>query len=164
MFTTAYDQYAVAAFEVEAVDYLLKPFGPARFRAALERVRRRHPPAVPDSATGRSFTRLYAVERGRVVTIPIAEVRRFEARDDYVAAHTGSGRHLLSIRLTTLAARLDPDVFVRIHRSHIVNLDCVREQTRLPGGRRRVVLEDGTEVESSRSGARALRGKVKGER
>jgi len=155
VFTTAFDRYAVAAFDAEAVDYLLKPFGPTRFRKALERIRRRGM-AAPVETPAR-FSALFSVEGGRMVRVPVAQVRHFEARDDYVAAWTATGRHILAVRMATLAAQLNPAVFVRVHRSHIVRLDAVAEMERLGSGRYRLTLAGGATVDTSREGGRRLR-------
>jgi len=157
VFTTAHDQYAVAAFEQDAVDYLLKPFGPTRFRQALARVRRRAAGRVPGAHHRGTIDRLFAFEGGRVRVIPIAAVRRFEARDDYVAAWTDASRHLVAIRLSALAAGLDPTEFVRVHRSHVVRLDAIAGWTTLGGGRWRLTLTDGETIDTSRVGGRRLR-------
>jgi two-component system LytT family response regulator len=166
VFTTAYDRYAVAAFELEAVDYLLKPFGRERFEAAVERLGR-----VIDrdegsgSAVERAraalesgpLRRLFAREAQRIVPIPVATVVRFEAEGDYVRAHGPQGVHLLHVALGDLEQRLDPAAFLRVHRSHIVHLDAVR-QIREYGDRRfQLELTDGSTVVSSRAGAQRLR-------
>lgn len=156
VFTTAYEEYAVTAFEADAVDYLLKPFGPSRFGEALERVRRRV--AQAPSGAGKAFLRrLIAIKAGRTIVVPVDTVRRFEACDDYVAAWAESGRHLLATRMATLDERLDPERFVRVHRSHIVRLACVRAWSSLGGGRWEIELDDDTRVACSRSGTRRLR-------
>ena len=97
------------------------------------------------------------VERGRVRRVPLETIVRFEARDDYVAAWTSDARYLLSTRMQVLGVRLDPHRFVRVHRSHIVNLAKVQESVRLGGGRWRLAMEDGSEVDTSRAGGRRLR-------
>lgn len=155
--TTAFDQYAVAAFDAEAVDYLLKPFGPTRFHQALDRVRRRHAGGFAHTESPSSFTTLFSVQGGRVVTVPVADVSHFEARDDYVAAWTPAGRRLLAVRLGTLVDQLDPNEFVQVHRSHIVRVDRIVEATRLGSGRYRLKLAGGRTVDTSRAGGRRLR-------
>jgi two-component system LytT family response regulator len=166
VFTTAYAQHAVTAFELGALDYLLKPFGPERLAATLLRVRSAfgEPPASPAferlrEAFGRSpLTRLFVRTGGRIVPVAVAEVAWFESEGDYVVAHTGRARHVLYLTLNRLETRLDPGRFVRIHRSRIVNLDHVTAFRRAPGGSLTAELDDGTSLAVSRQKARELRG------
>jgi two-component system LytT family response regulator len=173
--TTAYDRYAVAAFELEAVDYLLKPFGAERLRKAVERVRRGVPsavgeePSAADSAIGRARdvlenltdgarpTRLFVRDRGRVVHVPIAEIERLEAQDDYVAVLTRGRRYLVYLGMAEFEERLDPRTFVRIHRSHIVNLDHVAAFAAHDPTRLEVRMRDGTRLLASRARSKTLR-------
>lgn len=157
VFTTAFDEYAVAAFDAEAVDYLLKPFGPTRFKKALDRVRRRHVSDTQAAEVPTRFTTLFAMEGGRMVAVPVDDVNHFEARDDYVAAWTPAGRRLLAVRMATLTDQLDPGVFVQVHRSHIVRIDGIEEMSRLGNGRYRLTLAGGKTVDTSRVGGRRLR-------
>lgn len=166
VFTTAYDRYAVAAFELEAVDYLLKPFGRERFEAALERLQRdlgREDGDEPPLERARAaletgpLKRLFAREEHRIVPISVASVIRFEAEGDYVRAFTPHGAHLLHVALGDLERRLDPASFLRVHRSHLVHLEAVR-QIREYGDRRfELELTDGSTIVSSRAGAQRLR-------
>lgn len=165
VFTTAYAQHAVTAFELGALDYLLKPFGPERLAGALERVRRAlGEPATSaferlrDAMSQGPITRLFVRSAGSVIPIAVAGVAWFEARGDYVAAHAGGARHLLHLPLNRLESRLDPARFLRIHRTHIVNLDHVRAFRRLGRGRLVAELTDGTRLPVSRSRAQELRG------
>ena len=152
VFTTAHDRYAVAAFAVEAADYLLKPFGADRLRQALERARMR----LPD-APSPWLTRLLVRERGGIVVVPLRDVEWFEARDDYVRLHTAAGRHLLHATIGDLERRVDPGQFLRIHRSHMINLDGIAAIHRAPDGRLIVELKSGTRLNASRSRAPSLR-------
>lgn len=171
VFTTAYDRYAVSAFELEAIDYLVKPFGRRRLLATLERVRRRladRPAELPSdgdrarAALGeRRLERLYARTRDRIVPIAVVRVARIEGAGDYSAVWADGRRHLLATRLHELEARLDPGRFLRIHRSHIVNLAHVAEVRRHDERRLLVVLRDGTELIASRSGSARLRRAVR---
>jgi two-component system LytT family response regulator len=166
VFTTAYAQHAVTAFELGALDYLLKPFGPDRFAAALERVRAAlgEPAAVPafdrlrEALSQGPMSRLFVRTGGAIVPVAVASVSWFEARGDYVAAHAGPVRHLLHVSLNRLEARLDPERFLRIHRTHIVNLDHVTAFRRVGKGRLCASLSDGTDLPVSRTRARELRG------
>jgi two-component system LytT family response regulator len=165
VFTTAYAQHAAAAFELGALDYLLKPFGRERLAATLERVRA----VLGEPATAPAFDRLReALGRGpigrlfvrtgaAIVPVAVSSVSWFEARGDYVAAHAGRSRHLLHLSLNRLEARLDPAMFARIHRTHIVNLDHV-SAFRREGKRFVAALDDGTLLAVSRSRATELRG------
>ena len=134
IFTTAYSEHAVAAFELGAVDYLLKPFGSTRLAAAMERVRS----AIGEPVTvdpferlsgalgGGPISRLFVRIGGKLTPLSVESVSRFEADGDYVIAHVGSARHMLHLALSRLDDRLDPRKFVRVHRAHIVNLEQVR--------------------------------------
>ena len=149
VFTTAYDQYAVAAFEARALDYLIKPFGPRRLVATLDRVRETMQP-VP------ALDWLFVRERGRVTPIRVDDIVRFEGCDDYVWIYT-TGRPLLAaLRLHELERQL-PAGFVRVHRSHIINLAMVDRFVTAENTRCSVVLRDGTRVAVSRDRARWLR-------
>ena len=166
VFTTAHNRYAVAAFELGAIDYLLKPFGRERFALALERLRdvrsRRAEPRVTERTAealnpSARLSRLFVRTRGRIIVIPIGDIQRFEARDDYTALFAGTQRHLVHLRLADLEQRLDPATFARVHRSHIVNLDFVEAMIPNEDGRLEVVLRDGTRLMASRSRSRELR-------
>lgn len=142
VFTTAYDQYALQAFEVNAIDYLLKPFDELRFGQALgralDRLGNRHQPKVENllaqllaehtSPRAREYPpRLLVKEQGRMYFVDLSEVQYVEADGNYLTLHTAGGKHIIYDSLTRLETRLDPTRFVRIHRSHIINLDFVRE-------------------------------------
>lgn len=166
VFTTAYDRYAVSAFEFEAVDYLVKPFGRRRFRETIDRLRRRIEqqgsvaPAYDSERAalgGRYLNRLYAKTGTRIVPLPVDTIMRLEAADNYVEAHRPEGSHLLDLTLGDLESRLDPDRFVRVHRSHIVNLDYVDEMRRYDDRRLTIRMTDGSEVVASRTGSKRLR-------
>ena len=166
IFTTAYSEHAVSAFELGAVDYLLKPFGPARLAAAMERVRAAlGEPASVDpvgrlsgALAGGPISRLFVRVGGTLVALPVERVSWFEADGDYVIAHEGSARHVLHLSLSRLDARLDPRRFARVHRAHIVNLDQVRAFRRDPRGNLEAELLDGARVPVSRARAQEIRG------
>jgi DNA-binding LytR/AlgR family response regulator len=153
VFTTAHDRYAVAAFEVEAADYLLKPFGAERLRKAIERARQR----LPEAGASPYLTRLLIRERGGIIMLPVRQVEWFEARDDYVRVHAAGARHLIHVTISELERRVDPTLFMRIHRSHMINLDCIAAIHRAADGRLTVELRSGTRLNTSRSRAAALR-------
>ena len=167
VFTTAYDRYAVAAFEARALDYLLKPFGRRRLVATLDRIREwmgADAPGDADSVTrGRAALEvsapldwLFVRERGRVTPVNVQHVVRFEGSDDYVTIHTAERRLLATLKLADLE-RMLPANFVRIHRSHIVNLAMVESFITGEGARFTVVLRDRTRIAVSRDRARWLR-------
>lgn len=154
VFTTAYDQYAVRAFEVHALDYLLKPFTHERLHAALRRFRERlarstdSAPAIgPHSPFA---TRIIFKSRGRILFLPVSEIRLIGAEENYVRLHTRDETHLLRETMASLEQRLDPQVFLRVHRSSIVNLHYVREMLIENEGDASAVLTDGRRVAVSR--------------
>jgi two-component system LytT family response regulator len=174
IFTTAYDRYAVSAFELEALDYLLKPFGRERCLAALERARRALPaagrangsPATTPSLAERArsvmadsgpLTRLFVRDRDRIVPVAASEIERLEAADDYVEVHTRTRSYLVYLTLNDFERRLDPERFIRVHRAHIVNLDCVKQLVPFDGSRMQVEMRDGTKILASRTRSKELR-------
>lgn len=165
IFTTAFSQHAVSAFELGAVDYLLKPFGPARLSAAMERIRSAiGEPAgagaierLAGTLAGGPISRLFVRTGGNLVPVPVESVWWFEADGDYVTAHVERTRHALHLSLSRLEARLDPQRFVRVHRAHIVNIDHVRAFKRDPRGNLEAELADGRRVPVSRTRAQELR-------
>jgi two-component system LytT family response regulator len=169
IFTTAYSQHAVTAFELGAVDYLLKPFGIARLTAAIERVRGAiGEPSSADAIErlsgalgGGPITRLFVRVGNATVLIPVDRVSWLEADGDYVAVRAGGTRHLIHVSLSSLLARLDPKRFVQVHRAHVVNLDHVRAFKRDPRGNLEAELNDGTRIPVSRARAQELRSLVR---
>jgi len=163
LFITAYDQHALRAFEVHALDYLLKPFSPERFHQALARARRWCSPQP--EGTGPDLDALLAglrqerpwvdrllVKQGdRHVLVRTSALQWVEAEDNYVRLHVEGTSHLLRQTMTGLLARLDPAQFRRIHRSAIVNLDCIREFQPWTGGDHLVIMRDGTKLTLSRT-------------
>ncbi len=164
VFTTAYDRFAVAAFEIGAIDYLVKPFGRERLAAAVERARARlAQPAVGagdrarDSLSSGPVERLFARVGDRIVPIAVASVRRIQARGDYAEVHAAEGVYLLHVPLAELASRLDPARFRQVHRSHVVNLDAVEHLRPFDDRRLAITLKDGSVVVASRAASEALR-------
>ncbi len=165
VFTTAYDRYAVTAFEIGALDYLLKPFGRERLLAVLERARVAMEHGIPPVAAragrvlsdARPLSRVYVKERGRMIAIPLEKVERLEACDDYVALCIDGKRHLLHARLHDLYARIDQTCFVRVHRSHVVNTSFITALEPRDGSRVTVVLASGARVPASRAGSAQVR-------
>jgi two-component system, LytTR family, response regulator len=169
-FTTAYDRYAVTAFELEAVDYLLKPFGRDRVVAALERARRvvearggaaaleRARAALAAPAPPGPLARLLVRDRSGIVPLAPPEIERLEAQDDYVMVHAGGRGYLVGLPLGELEARLPSPPFLRVHRSHVVNLDHVeRIVPHDDGVRLEVRMRDGTRLLASRARSQEIR-------
>ncbi len=166
VFTTAFDRYAVAAFELEAIDYLIKPFGRKRFRGTLERVQRRlaRPDGLPPprerarSALAEGpLQRVFARKGSRIVPVRIDAVTRIAACDDYSEVHCRGETYLLHLPLVDFERRLDPAKFLRVHRSHVVNLDHVEQLRPYDDRRLEIRLIDGSSVVASRSGSQKLR-------
>jgi two-component system LytT family response regulator len=160
IFVTAYDEYAMKAFEVHAVDYLLKPVGKERLSAALQRVKLRAAEKQPTPSdltiaarpAGQFAERLVVKDGTRVTLIPVAKLDYAEAQDDYVALAAEGKKHLKQQTIASLEAALDPKLFVRIHRSYVVNLERV---TRIePYGKesRVAILSTGAKLPVSRAG------------
>ena len=165
IFITAYDTYAMRAFEVHAVDYLLKPFTAERLDAALDQARRRLagklPPATELAAAARPPTewveRIVVKDGPRVHVIPVDKLDYVEAQDDYVALHSGSRQFLKQQTIQSLEEALDPKRFLRAHRSIIVNLERVARIEPYAKDSRVAVLTDGTKLPVSRAGYARLR-------
>jgi len=161
VFVTAYDEFALKAFEVEAVDYLLKPFDRDRFRQAFQRALNRIERRTWDRSRlfrllegvrpGPAYLeRIVVREGGRLFFIPTKDVLRVSAQENYVELHTSSGSHLIRDTLNHLETRLDPEKFARIHRSDIVNVDCIKELQSWSHGDYIVVMKDGSRARLSR--------------
>jgi two-component system LytT family response regulator len=183
IFVTAFEEHALRAFQVHALDYLLKPFGDERLRQALEHARRRirterrgelgerleallrevhggqhpaaiHPPSSPAPAPYATWLTVSA--QNRTQFIPVAEVDWLEADGKYVRLHAGGRTHLIRGSLAATAERLDPVHFVRIHRSTVVNVARIREVQPWMGGDHLAILRDGTRLRVSRTCRGAL--------
>lgn len=165
IFVTAYDQYAMRAFEVHAVDYLLKPIGRDRFEAALERAKSRlgekPPPAAELAAAARPpkqfLDRIVIRDGTRVTLIPAAKLDYAEAQDDYVALASDGKKHLKQQTIASLEACLDPERFVRIHRSYILNFERVVRIEPYGKDSRLAILQDGTRLPVSKAGYARLK-------
>jgi len=154
VFTTAYDQYAVKAFEVNALDYLLKPIEPERLAMALEKLQAARP---LESGREAPLEQLFVKDGPRCWFVPLREVSLFSAEGNYVRMLWGKERPLLARSLAALEEKLDPQRFFRANRAQIVNLDFIRQVELGEGGRLHVQLRDGPEVEVSRRQARQFR-------
>jgi len=170
VFATAFDEYAIRAFEVQALDYLLKPFARARVEEAVGRVRARLSQGGPGldvesvlrrlEQSRKTFaTRISAYSGKRILLLPVEDVRWFGVEHRLVYAHTGERAHMTNYTLRELEERLDPESFFRVHKASLVNLRHVREIVPWFGGRYKLVMRDhaGSEVAVSRTQARALR-------
>jgi len=173
VFVTAYDTYALQAFEAEALDYLLKPFDPMRFRETLQRVRRRlgEPGGEEISeqirrlasrfgAESKYLHRLVVKTGDRVLLLNVGEVDWLEAAGNYVCVHVGKQSHIVRDSLGNLESRLDPEHFVRIHRSSVVNLDRIRELRPHWHGDYKLILQSGQVLPLSRRYRHALTEKL----
>ncbi len=165
VFTTAYDRFALAAFELGALDYLLKPFGSERFRKAIERVRGRMRVAGTPNALERTrialdatpLRRLFARTGDRIVPIAVDSIHRIQAAGDYAEVHCDAGIYLLHVSLAEILSRLDPERFRQIHRSHIVNLDRIDQMKPYDERRLLIVVRGGEEIVASRKASEELR-------
>lgn len=166
VFTTAHAEHAATAFELGALDYLLKPFGSARLAKALERIRAAIGEPVPgptaldrlkEAVAAGPMSRLFIRSGGAVIPVPVTSVIWFEADGDYITAHTATNRYTLHLPLTRLQTRLDPRKFLRIHRTHIVNLRHVAAFRPHGKGQLVAVMRDGTRLVVSRERAREIR-------
>lgn len=159
IFTTAHDQYALRAFEVHAVDYLLKPFSRERLASAIERARNQialaNQQLPSNTALGqqgnRYANRIVFKSRGRIVFLPVSDIRWISAEENYVRIRTNSETHLLRETMVRLQEKLDPEVFLRVHRSSIVNLQHVKEVRTEADGEYTVLLVNGDKLTMSRS-------------
>jgi two-component system LytT family response regulator len=163
VFTTAYSEHAVRAFELQALDYLLKPFDRDRFMQSIERTRealrqsdvadveervRRLLANLPERTP--AVAQLLVRDSDRTIFVPTDDVLRIAAADNYVEVFTPTRKHLLRETLSSLAAQLDPARFLRVHRSHIVRVDFIGEIRPWFHGDYQLILRDGTELNLSR--------------
>ncbi|MDQ6827380.1 MAG: LytTR family transcriptional regulator DNA-binding domain-containing protein [Gemmatimonadota bacterium] len=164
VFVTAYDQYALAAFDVHAVDYLLKPFDRTRFARALSRAKKHlqqpESPGLGPEASAmlqamrdrkRYSDRLLVNSGERIVVVKTSAIQWIEAADNYVKLHVAGAVHLMHESMRALEQRLDPSAFVRVHRSAIINVDCIHEIQPWYAGALIVVLQSGQRLTVSRS-------------
>jgi two-component system LytT family response regulator len=164
IFVTAYDQYAVRAFEVHALDYLLKPFDQERFNVAWQRARvqimrdrasgmdQRIVSLLEEMKAGKKYLeRLVIKANGRIYFLEANEIDWIEAEGNYVSVHSAKKSHLLRETISSLESQLDPKKFVRIHRSSIVRIDQIQELQPWFHGEYRIILHDGTQLTLSRN-------------
>lgn len=157
IFTTAYDQYALKAFEVHALDYLLKPFSRERFDEALAHARTRlHDTLVwdtpPSLMSDKKTERILIRDGTQVHVIPVAQIDYIEAQDDYIAIHAAGKSYLKTQPLSDIEKQLDASRFVRIHRSYIVHVERIARIELYAKDSRTAILRDGTQIPISRAG------------
>jgi two-component system LytT family response regulator len=169
VFTTAFNQYAIQAFELNAVDYLLKPFSKDRFNDALDKAARRIASNEPriervnrlvQHSPGENIERVVVKSNSKISVIPVEKIRYLEAQDDYVMIYTFEGKHLKQATMKYFEEHLDANNFMRVHRSYIVRLDQVVQLE--PYGKDSYIakLKDGPSVKISKSGFKALKEKL----
>jgi two-component system, LytTR family, response regulator len=171
VFTTAYDDHALTAFELEALDYILKPFGRERFSHMLARVKRRLTESAPkpersvrerarsalEEKSPEHLLRLFVRDHnGRIVQVRASDITRFVGADDYVEIHVGKKSYLVKVTLNEFERRLDPKHFRRVHRSAIINLGQI-VSCKLIDRRLLIELSDGSRLIASRQGSKNLR-------
>jgi two-component system LytT family response regulator len=168
IFSTAYDQYAIRAFEMTAVDYLLKPYSAERFGQAIKKVRQlilSQKPGKPQASklietleTNPEFLQRIAVKtRHKIEVIPVTEILYIEADDDYVTIHTGTEKFLKEKTMKYMESHLDPSQFVRVHRSYIVNVNQIARLELYQKETYNVLLKNGTSIRASSSGYKDLK-------
>jgi len=162
IFTTAYDQYAIKAFELSAVDYLMKPFSKARFDEAIEKVFSRLKDKKQSSGNVRQLVekvkentgtveRVFVKTGTKIDVVPVSEIIRIEAQDDYVEFITESRKYLKKETMNTLEVSLPNNTFIRVHRSHIINVNFIKKIEKYGKESHMIILNDGSNVNVSKS-------------
>jgi len=170
VFVTAYDKYAIEAFEINAIDYLLKPVTAERFAQALERAKSRLEPRPADdtnrqilslletiASPHRSLKRLAVRSAGKTIFVDVEDIDWIEAAENYVQLHVGRATHLLHVTMNTLEESLHTETFLRIHRSLIVNVHRIKELQPALHGEYVVTLQDGVHLQSGRTYSERLK-------
>lgn len=161
IFVTAFDQFALKAFDVHAADYLLKPYGKERFAQALQKAMERIEKKTPSKtkeilsdarSAGERLERILIKEGSKVLVIPSDKIDYIEAQDDYISVRSEGKSHLKMQRMAEVETQLDPRRFVRIHRSYILNIDRLSKIELYAKDSRTAVLKDGTQLPVSRTG------------
>jgi two-component system, LytTR family, response regulator len=171
IFTTAYDQYAIKAFEMNAVDYLLKPFSKERFAQAIEKAVDRHAKKQTSAENIRELKkhiqssvdkleRVVVKTGSKIKVIPVEDIVWLESQDDYVMIYTSSGKFLKQETMKHFEEHLDPSNFIRVHRSYIVRLDAIVQLELYEKGSYLAVLNTGAKVKVSDSGYKNLKSKM----
>lgn len=170
VFVTAFDEYAIRAFEVHAVDYLLKPFSASRVDAAISRALERRANRVTanvdallaSASSARPLSRFVARQGSRVYFVPVTDVEMIEGADNYVRLHVGTRTHLVRGTLRALEGRLDPAQFVRIHRSTMVRVDRIAGLEPAAPGTFAITMANGARIQSGRSYHARIRDLIEG--
>jgi two-component system, LytTR family, response regulator len=165
IFTTAHDQYAVTAFELGALDYILKPFGRDRLERVIDRAMHASPgsvvPVLPRAeealTPARTLSKIFVRDGDRIVSVALSSIERVQGADDYVTVFTATREYLVSIRLADLEAKLSRVNFMRIHRSHLINLEYVTVIEPCDPVRLQVLMKSGARIVASRAGSKRLR-------
>ena len=166
VFVTAYDEYAIKAFEANALDYLLKPVNRERLKVAIDRIEEKisaqikplFEPVIKQIVPNNfPIQRILVKEKLTVHVIPVRDITHFEAQDDYILIHTKSKSYIKNERLSSLEAELDPQMFLRLHRSFIVNIDYINRIESYTKDSKLVKLNTGDEIPVSRSGYEKLK-------
>lgn len=171
IFVTAHDRYAIRAFEISAVDYLLKPVTRERFRVAFERARKRLGASGPDESARQMMAMLQALAQPRrylerlairtgdhTLFVSLDDVQWIEAWQNYVRVHASGAAHFMHVPMSTIESALDPERFARIHRSHIVNIRQIKHCWTVAHGQYVVELASGTRLQSGRTYGERMRG------
>lgn len=168
IFTTAYDQFAIKAFEVNAIDYLLKPFSEERFENALQKAvlqlgdRFKQNSAIENIIKTADekiefLERIVIKDGTKITVIPVGEIKWIEAQDDYVLINTEKGRYLKQKTMKYFETHLNENHFVRVHRSYIINVDFIQHLEQTESESYRLVLKSGTEIPVSKTGLQRLK-------
>ncbi|NBC81752.1 MAG: response regulator [Bacteroidetes bacterium] len=166
IFTTAYNEYAIKAFELNAVDYLLKPFSKERMGTAIEKAVQKIENKQPSKEKIRELVnqpitehieRVVVKSGTRINVIPVTKISYFEAQDDYVMLYTSEGKHLKQATMKYFEDHLNPDDFVRVHRSYIVRIDQVAQLQPYEKGSYVAILKSGDKLKVSKSGLKNLK-------
>ena len=167
IFTTAYDQYAIQAFEQNAIDYLLKPFSMERFREAIGKLNSRIESSPAESGiekirlhlaeSDEKLHRVVIKKSGKIHVISTGDINFLEAQDDYVMIYTNEGKYLKQQTMKYFENHLDPQQFVRVHRSYIANITCIERIEPYEKTNFILILRDGNKVPVSRSGMQVLK-------
>ena len=166
IFTTAFDNYAIKAFEVNAVDYLLKPFSEERFNEALKKVVERINQKIPEQEkvekliedqAPEMLERIVVKDGSKITIIPVEHLKWLEAQDDYVKIHSEGGRFMKKKTMKFFEDHLDPNMFIRIHRSSIININTIRQMELYEKDSYRVILKDDTKLPVSKTGLQRLK-------
>lgn len=168
VFTTAYDEFAIKAFEINVVDYLMKPFARQRLRQAVDKVLERFKTKQSNQAgveklihqmtnIGKTLERIVVKSGSKIHVLPIDDIQQIEAQDDYVMLHTPTGRFMKKETMQRLEAQLPQDRFIRVHRSFIVNINQVQRIEQFGKESFLLILKNGSEVSVSKSRIKDLR-------